>query len=133
VEQVTVLASSDAQGSVSPIKFSSCISTMARLLELSEKPLPRILVIHVSTEVAAHFGVDSPGIIRHNRSNTSDLLSYYELWIVSEPDPCMYGIAILEIFEDYFPIHFSPDERTRALASVECIWASDLSIPATVH
>lgn len=133
MEPVMVVASSDAPGSVSSIEFSSCMSNLAMLLALNDKPMPRVLVMHVSNKVAEQFGVGHPGVIRHNRCDATDLPNYYEVWLVGAPDACDFVLAILGILEDHFLLHFSLEERQRALESIAWSLASDSSLHSTVE
>jgi hypothetical protein len=72
------------------------ISTMVR----PEQSLPPILVMYVSESAAAVVGVEGTGIVRHNRSNSSELSSYYELWLVGEAGIADYILALQGIMLD---------------------------------
>jgi hypothetical protein len=89
-------------------------------MNLNDKPLPRILVMHVSDRIADSFGVDQTGVIRHNRRVSGDPPMYYEIWVVGIPDLSQYASALLGILEDYFLLDLSSQDRQETLESV--VW-----------
>jgi hypothetical protein len=125
MQSVAVVASPQVGGCVSQDDFSSCVANLAMLLALSEKPLPQVLVLHVTEDIAACFGVDHRGVIRHNRCERSGLPTYYEVWLVGQSDPSDYIMSSLGVLEDYFQLTISPQERQRLLESVAWTLASD--------
>ncbi len=121
MQDIAVVSSPDAPGQFSVAEFSACMWNLAAMMKLSDRSMPRILVMHVSDTVAARFGVGRTGVIRHNRSNAAEPLSYYEVWLVGVPDVCNYVAALLGILEDHFLLEISSQERQRAVESA--IWA----------
>ncbi len=121
MQDIAVVSSPDAPGQVSAVEFSSCMWNLAAIMKLADRPMPQILVMHVSDAVAARFGVERTGVIRHNRSSTATPLSYYEVWLVGAPDLCDYVSVLLGILEDHFLLDISSQERQRAVENA--IWA----------
>jgi hypothetical protein len=116
--RIAVVNSNDAPGELCPSEFSKCLVQLANLMNVLDKPIPQILLLHVSDAVAASFGVNSPGAIRHNRTDGPDPHDYYEVWVVGAPDICSYVLAVLAILEDCFTLDISIQERQNALRSV---------------
>ncbi len=121
MQHVALMRSPDAPGEFSLGEFSSCMWNLATMINVTDRPMPRILIMHVSEAVAAHFGVNRTGVIRHNRSSAGEPLSYYEVWIVGDADVCNYVVALLGVLEDHFLLDISTQERQRVVESA--IWA----------
>ncbi len=121
MQDIAFVSSPDAPGQFSVVEFSSCMWNLVTMMNLTGRPMPQILVMHVSDAVAARFGVGRTGVIRHNRSSAAEPLSYYEVWLVGSPDVCNYVAALLGILEDHFLLDMSSQERQRAVESA--IWA----------
>jgi hypothetical protein len=66
------------------------------------RPMPPVLLLHVSESVAAVLGVGRTGVIRHNKTDNKDLRSYYEIWLVGNAGIADYVLALQGIFDDYF-------------------------------
>ena len=133
MQDIAIVESPDALGSCSLLQIASCMRTLTILMDLVDQPLPPVLVLHVSPKVAAAFGVDETGIIRHNRTGDFDLKSYYELWLVGQPDASNYVHALMGILEDHFLLDVSADVRQRALESALWLASSKAIETATVQ
>ena len=132
MENIAVVATPDAPGTLSQVEFTSCFWSLTCLMSLPHNILPKILVLHVS-ETAAHiFDVHGPGVIRHNRTSAPDNQQYYELWIVGHPHVNEYAAAVLAVLEDHFSLAMSADDRQHAIESVvravSYAWQSEYSI-----
>ena len=117
---IAMMRSPDATGSVCLSTFVTCMQSLSLCMNLTGKPMPRLMVLHVSPEVAEKFGVSSSGIIRHNRDG-GEPRSYYEIWFVGMPGIGDYVGAILGVLEDHFVLELSADDRRRAIESAA--WA----------
>ena len=117
---IAIVNSDDAPGQLGVSEFSSCLMQLARMMNVLDKPIPQILVLHVSDVVAASFGVGSTGVIRHNCNSGPQPHDYYEVWLVGAPDVCNYVLAVLAILEDCFTLDISIQDRQRAVDSVLC-------------
>jgi hypothetical protein len=133
-EGVAVMRTPDAPGSVCLSAFVTCMQSLTCCMNLTGKPMPKLLVLHVSAATGEQFGVASSGIIRHNRTGSGEPSSYYEIWFVGMPGIGDYVGAILGVLEDHFVLDLSPDDRQRAIESA--MWAlstSDLFENQTVQ
>lgn len=122
MHSIAMVNSADAPGQMSLSEFSSCLFQLASMMNVLDKPIPQILVLHVSDAVGAAFGVGSTGVIRHNRNDSSEPHDYYEVWIVGTPDVANYIVAILAVLEDCFTLDISSQDRQNALDTV--VWAT---------
>ena len=61
--------------------------------------MPPILIMHVSECVAAMVGVERTGVIRHNHSSSSELQSYYEIWLVGSATLADYILALQGVID----------------------------------
>ena len=120
MDTVAVVNSDDAPGQLCVSEFSSCLIQLASMMNVLEKPIPQILVLHVSDVVAASFGVGSAGVIRHNRSSGPEPHDYYEVWLVGAPNICNYVLSGLAILEDCFALDISIQGRQKAVDSLLC-------------
>jgi hypothetical protein len=121
MQAVAVVTSPDAPGHFSLSEFSSCMWSLMILMKLSDRAMPRVLIVHVSDQVAAAFGVGRTCVIRHNRTSEVEPPRYYEVWLVGTPDISNYVMALLAILEDHFVLDISSQDRQRALESA--VWA----------
>lgn len=121
MSSIAVVNSHDAPGKLCVSEFSWCLIQLASMMNVLDKPIPQILVLHVSDVVAASFGVGSTGVIRHNRNTGPEPPhDYYEVWLVGAPDICNYVLAVLSILEDCFPLNISIQDRQKAVDSLLC-------------
>jgi len=97
-----IVRSVDAPKHISPEELHAYTDHVTSGMGLIAKLLPPILVMHVSESVAAVVGVASTGVIRHNRSTSSDLSSYYELWLVGQAGMADYALALEGILDDFY-------------------------------
>jgi len=122
MDGIAVVNSADAPGQLSVSEFLSCLLQLASIMNVRDKPIPQILVLHVSDEIATVFGVGSSGVIRHNRSTSFDPHDYYEVWLVGTPDVANYLVPLLAILEDCYSLDLSSQDRQQALDSI--LWTT---------
>jgi hypothetical protein len=123
MQHIAVVASPDAPGHFSLTEFSACMSNLAYLMNLTNRQMPPVLVMHVSDTVATRFGVARTGVIRHNCADATEPASYYEVWLVGHPDVSNYVMALLGVLEDHFVLDISSQERELALESA-VLWVA---------
>jgi len=97
-----IVRSVDAPNHISPEELHTYAEHMTSGMRLMGKLLPPILVMHVSEAVAAVVGVARSGVIRHNRTVSSELCSYYELWLVGQAGMADYVLALQGIIDDFY-------------------------------
>ena len=62
--------------------------------------MPPIVVMHVSEGVAEMVGIERTGVVRHNHSTSTDLRSYYEIWLVGSATLGDYILALQGIIDE---------------------------------
>ena len=127
---IGLVTSPDTPGQLSSSDLSLCLLAIATVLRVEEKPLPRILVLHVSESMATEFGVRQPGVIRHNRCGADEPQQYYEIWIVGAAQLCDYAAGLTGILEDWFTLHVSDEERV--IAAEMAAWAAVAGVDRNV-
>lgn len=116
-EHVSVLSSSDAPGTISKARVTSCLRELLRQWNLRESNLPDVMIYHVSKKAAAMAHVKGDVSARNNRlpSHTD---AYFEIWVVGEPRPDKYIVALQNILEAHFGINPSEEKRNQILLRV---------------
>jgi hypothetical protein len=109
------LESSDAQGKLPRSKLVSSMSELVRQMKLAGKKLPRLLVVHVSSQDANTVGVRQ-NAMRHNTGDLYD--EYYELWIIGDAHPAEYTAAFEQMLERHFSLEMTEAERKRVITHV---------------
>jgi hypothetical protein len=102
MKNFAVVRSLDAPGHISLDEFSTYTKQTAARMQAMGRSMPPVLLLQVSESVAAVLGVGRTGVIRHNRSENTDLRSYYEIWLVGKAGLADYMLALQGIFDDYF-------------------------------
>ena len=102
MKNFAVVRSLDAPGHISLDEFSAYTRLIAARMQAMGRPMPPVLLLHVSESVAAVLGVGRTGVIRHNRTDNTGLRSYYEIWLVGMAGIADYVLALQGIFDDYF-------------------------------
>jgi hypothetical protein len=123
---IGLVNSPDAPGQLSSSDLSLCLLTIATVWRVEQKPLPRILVLHVSDDVAEKFGVEHPGVIRHNRCGVGEPLQYYEIWVIGRPEISSYATGLMGVLEDWFSLALSDEERQ--MAADMAVWAATAAL-----
>ncbi len=101
MKNFAIVRSMDAPEHVSPEELYAYAERVISRIK-SGPFMPPILVMHVSESVAAVVGVESTGVIRHNRSPVvAGLSSYYEIWLVGEAGIGDYVLALQGILDDF--------------------------------
>jgi|SRR6266404_5217833 len=95
-----VMRSSDAPRHISPEELCAYTERAMYSARQFGKPIPPIIVMHVSESVAAVVGVERAGVIRHNRSSSTGVRSYYEVWLVGQAALTDYVLALQGILDD---------------------------------
>ncbi len=109
------LESSDAKGKLPRSKLVSSMSELVRQMKLAGKTLPRILVVHVSSQDASMVGVKQ-NAMRHNTGDMYD--EYYELWIIGDAHPAEYTTSFEQMLERHFSLVMTEAERIRVITHV---------------
>lgn len=113
MKNFAIIRSVDAPDHVSLKALSNCTERMISSMRQTGESMPPILVIHVSESVAEAVGVGHTGVIRHNRSSSAELSSYYEVWLVGEAGIADYALALQGILNDVHG-HDEPSELERS-------------------
>ena len=116
-EHVTVLSSPDAPGSISKKRVASCLRELLRQWDLRENNLPDMVIYHVSKKAAATAHVTGDVSARKN-SATSDVGGYFEIWLVGEPKPDKYILALENVLERHFGLQITDQKRKEVMARV---------------
>ena len=95
-----IVTSSDAPKHISLEELHTYTERVMLGARQAGKPIPPILVMHVSESVAAVVGVGRAGVIRHNRSAGPELPTYYEIWLVGQAVFADYVLALQGILND---------------------------------
>lgn len=133
MNSIAMVNSDDAPGRLCLSEFSWCLLQLANMMNVLDKPIPQILVLHVSDAVGDAFGVGPAGVIRHNRNDSSEPHDYYEVWLVGTPHVSTYVLALLAILEDCFMLNISSHDRQHALETVVLTAKNSLYDSTTVH
>lgn len=109
------VGSSDAPGAMEQDRLKTCLQRLAQEMKVADKPMPRILVLHVSKPVAA--AVELAGsTVRSNTGRGGG--AYYELWLVGKVTPDQYLEAMTTILETHFKLHYADTERKQLMTRV---------------
>jgi hypothetical protein len=114
---LAVLSSPDAPGTLAKERIGTCLQQLLRQWKLSDKALPNIVVYHVSETAASAAYVNEQVAVRKNRA-TSPGESYFEIWLVGEPNIRAYVLALENVLESHFALTISDDERNAVMARV---------------
>lgn len=95
-----IVRSVDALKHISPKDLRSWKERANAPMSPSGASRPPILVMLVSESVAAIAGVGHTGVVRHSRSS-SELPSYYEVWLVGQTGIADYIPALHAIMNDF--------------------------------
>ena len=88
-------------------------------LKLEGKPLPTILVVHVSAREAGHAGLARTSVkLRLNTDPDRRDQPYYELWLAGEPAAEEYTVAMFSLLDDCFRLHPEPVAQKQVIARV---------------
>jgi hypothetical protein len=109
------LESPDVKGKLPKSKLARSMAELVRALKLPLKTLPRVLVLHVSSEAGKAVGVQSCSL-RHNSGQIAD--PYYELWIVGDANAGDYTAAFEQVLERHFELPMTDAERNKVIAQV---------------
>jgi hypothetical protein len=101
MKNFAVVRSADAPRHVSLEELHAHAERVIARASRTGRPMPPILVMHVSESVAAVVGVGSTGVIRHNRNPVAELSSYYEVWLVGQAGIGDYVMALQGIVDDF--------------------------------
>ena len=102
MQNLAVVKSLDARNHISLDELSACTRHIAERMKAIGKPLPPVLILHVSESVAAAWGVGSAGVIRRSRFASTSRRNYYELWVVGNVSVADYVLALESILQDHF-------------------------------
>ncbi|MGZ4788863.1 MAG: hypothetical protein ACXVZX_10115 [Terriglobales bacterium] len=107
---VVLLSSPDAKGVITTEQLTRCLQQVAEQWKVNPESLPKVVVVHVSEEVARKVPVSGKITIRRNHSeNGQD--SYYEVWIVGEPSNQTIALAMDNVVENRFQLHVTQQQR----------------------
>lgn len=107
--------SPDVRGKLPKNKLAGSMAELVRALKLPVKTLPRVLVLHVSSQAGEAVGVQSCAL-RHNSGQIAD--PYYELWIVGDANTGEYTAAFEQVLERHFKLPMTDTERDKVIARV---------------
>lgn len=121
------LDSPGADGKVVRERLVTCLNLLVRDLNLAGKPLPPIVVLHVSPQVARAAGVEHTAII----ANTPEVgPRAYEFWIVGKPTYAEYTAGMYDILEHYFHVQLPQPERKEIMTRVLRVLQNTISAQA---
>lgn len=117
-EHVTVLSSSDAPGRLSKTRVATCLLQLMRQWDLRENNLPDLVVYHVSKKAAAAAHVTGDVSARKNSSKHGEREYFFEIWLVGEPKPDKYIVALENVLESHFGFPVTDQKRKEVMARV---------------
>lgn len=115
-DNVVFLESPDAKGNFQRERINACLNQLVREMDLKDKHLPTIVVMHVSDKVGRAVGVEHTSLRRNSERGGSD--GYYEFWIVGQGQPVEYVLAVEKILEHHFHLNWSDEHRKGVMVRV---------------
>ena len=100
-------------------KIENCVRLLIRELGVEGKPLPTIVVVHVSARDAARAGLKNIAakvLLNYQAETSKD--PYYELWLAGEPATYDYVYALYFILVRHFGQHHTESEQKSTIARV---------------
>ena len=116
-ERLIILSSSDAPGSITPQRLASCLQQLVHEWSLDERALPQIMLVHASKKVALKVRVTDAIAIRKNGVH-GNATEYFEIWVVGEPQLRAIVIALENVLEAHYQLHFTDAQRNTVIARV---------------
>jgi hypothetical protein len=107
MQNLAVVKSLEAPSRISLDDFSTYTRHIAERMRVIGKPLPPLLILHVSESVAVGLGVASTGVIRRTRLANGGPQSYYEIWLVEKVGVADYVSLLESLLKDHFALHKS--------------------------
>jgi hypothetical protein len=116
-DRLTILSSPAAPGRVSKDQIATCLQQLVREWKLTDDVLPHVVVYHVSNRAAsAAYVAENIAVRRNSGSTKSD--TYFEVWLVGEPNIRGYVLALQNVLETHFDLKVSDHDRAVVMARV---------------
>jgi hypothetical protein len=113
----------------SPVKIETCLHLLQKEIGVEGKPLPSIVVIHISGREAARFGLTNIPVKLRLHDEVSRPGEPDELWLVGEPSSFAYTLGMSMLLEHHFGLSRGELEKQQVVARVARVL--DLTISAS--
>ncbi len=114
---------SDAAGRpIGQARIASCVRMLEHEMGIEGKPLPTIVVIHVSTKEADRAGLKKVAAkLRVNYDQEKSGEQYYELWLVGNATTYDYVYSLHYLLGQHFGLH-EPEAHQRNIIARVVRW-----------
>ncbi len=116
-EQLILLTSSDAPGTITTKRLTACLQQLVHEWKLDRKNLPKLMFIHTSQKMATKVQINERIAVRKN-GVPGRATEYFEVWIVGEPQLRGIVVALENVLESHYQMHISNEQRNTVMARV---------------